>query len=59
MSKNLFVVIFVGLIVFMFCDLFFTFSNLFKGIVYGTSFIVGLLIYFFYREIPKKDSDNE
>ncbi|RNA63933.1 hypothetical protein D1631_00030 [Chryseobacterium nematophagum] len=58
MSKNLFVTIFLGLIVFMFCDIFFTFSNFFKGIFYGVSFIVGLLIYFFYREFPKNDSDN-
>lgn len=58
MSKNLFVVIFIILIGFMLADFFFKFSNLFKGIVYGTSFIVGLLIYFFYREVPKKD-DNE
>lgn len=59
MSKNLIIVIFILLIAFMICDLIFTFGNLFKGIVYGTLFIVGLVIYFAFREVPKKDSEND
>lgn len=58
MGKNSIVVIFLLLIAFMICDLIFTFSNLFKGIVYGTLFIVGLIIYFAFREVPNKDSEN-
>lgn len=59
MGKNSIVVIFILLIAFMICDLIFTFSNLLKGIVYGTLFIVGLIIYFAFREVPNKDTDNE
>lgn len=58
MGKNSIIVIFILLITFMICDLIFTFSNLFKGIVYGTLFIVGLVIYFAFREVPNKDSEN-
>lgn len=60
MNKNLLIVVFIGLIIFMFCDVIFTFSSLFKGIFYGASFGIGLIIYFLYGETPKKkSSDNK
>lgn len=59
MNKNVVIVVFLALFIFMLLDLIFQFPMLVKGIFYGGSFIVGTFIYYFnYYKPHVKESEE-
>lgn len=59
MNKNIVMVVFLALFIFMLLDLFLEFPMLVKTIFYGGSFIVGTFIYYFNYYKPKVKEREE